>query len=243
MKYEIQERYLALKPLVENVAEHFAQSDEVIHKARNEIRLVTFAGETYVVKAFRVPNLINRFIYRYVRASKARRSYRHSIRIGPEFCPEAVAYIENYKSGLLETSYFISRHFAADYTIRSVLREQAFANRTAVLEQFAAFTFLLHENKVLHKDYSPGNVLIKEAGGQYQFRIVDVNRMVFRALNLKERAHNFVKFMMEDEMSRVVLSQYALRAGVEPEAFMADYRRCYDRFIRRKQLKNKLRGR
>lgn len=242
MKYEIQEAFSSLKPMIENLPEYFLQADSILHKERNEIRVVSYAGSQYVVKAFKVPNLLNRFVYRYVRASKARRSYEHSIRVGAEVCPEAVAYVEYTKNGLLDVSYFVSRYFEADYTIRTALRDKDLKDRDSVLQQFADFTFALHERHVLHKDYSPGNILVKEEGGTYRFQIVDVNRMVFRPLSLKARAGNFAKLMMDEDTSRKVLLSYAARIGVGAEAFLLNFQRCREALIRRGQLKRKLRG-
>ena len=161
MNYELHPHYQHLRPLVDNIEHYFQQSSAVLHQARNELRVVEFADENYVIKAFKIPHLVNRFAYRYLRDSKAKRSYDYSLKLGAELCPEAVAYSEYYKKGLLDKSYYISRHFQYDYTIRSVLNH-TIEHYDDVLQQFAAFTFKLHEKNILHRDYSPGNVLVKK---------------------------------------------------------------------------------
>ncbi len=58
---------------------------------------------------------------------------------------------------------------------------------------------LLHKNNILHLDYSPGNILIKEADGRHIFKIVDINRMIFKNLSLDERLKNFYMLWAKDE--------------------------------------------
>ena len=126
MKYELQDNYQHLKPLMENIDRYFQKSSKVLHAERNEIRIVPFDGEDYVIKSFKVPNLVNRFAYQYLRPSKAKRSYEYSLKLGDVICPESVGYLEKVEKGLLSSSYFVSLHFDYDFTIRPVLTDPNF---------------------------------------------------------------------------------------------------------------------
>ena len=243
MKYEIQSDYQYVKPLIENIEKYFQKSADVLHDKRNEIRVVSFDSEKYVVKAFRVPNFINRIVYRYFRPSKAKRSYQYSIRVGADLCPEAVAFIEENKGFLLSKSYYISRHFDYDFEIRAVLNNKKFKNRTQILEELAEFTHVLHEKNILHRDYSPGNILIKKVGEQYLFKIVDVNRMQFKTLTLEERLSNFVRLSADDEAMKVIIYRYAQCIQKPAEEMLVLAKKYSDEYEAKRALKNKLRGR
>ncbi len=243
MKTVLNPKYPELKPLAEHIERHFQGSSQILHKKRNEIRVVTFAGKKYVVKAFRKPNLLNRFVYRYFRQSKAQRSYRYSLKIGEQYCPEAIACIEEQKYFQLFKSYYISRHFDADFEIRAVLTDRQFKNRTLILQKFAEFSYELHEKGILHRDYSPGNILIKQHPENYQFKIVDVNRMQFKTLSLTDRLGNFVRLAKDDETMAIIIRQYASCINQPFDEMFAIARQLRARYVEKRALKNKLRGR
>ena len=243
MKYQLHPKYAHCQPLIDHIEVHFQQATQILHAERNEIRIVKFADKDYVVKSFRIPHLINRFAYHYLRASKAKRSYQYSLKLGMEICPEPVAYIEQFHQGLLARSYFISRHFNYDFTIRPLLDDARFENRSEILRQFATFTHHLHQRGILHRDYSPGNILIKQQGKQYNFKIIDVNRMQFKSLNLKERLSNFTRLMVDDSTMEIILNCYAKLINKPSKEILAMGIGYRDQFTSRRKLKNKLRGR
>lgn len=243
MKYELNPNYAKLKPLIENIEKHFQESTDVLHNERNEIRVISFEGSKYVIKAFKIPNIINQFIYRYVRPSKAKRSYLYSLKLGSDLSPEAIAYIEEHKKALLSRSYYISKHFDYDFEIRALLYDDTFEHRTQILEEFAVFTHQLHEKDVLHRDYSPGNILIKKLGEHYEFKIIDVNRMEFKVLSMDDRLSNFVRLSVNDATMKIVLCKYAACIQQDPEDTLATAKAFSIEYERKRALKNKLRGR
>ena len=243
MKYQIHSSYQHCQPLINNIETYFYNASDILHAERNEIRIVQFLDEDYVVKSFRIPNIINRFAYRYLRPSKAERSYEYSLLLGAEICPEPVAYIEAFQYGLLAHSYFISRHFNYDFTIRPVLDDRGFDDRSKILQEFTTFTYHLHQRGILHRDYSPGNILIKQQESGYEFKIIDVNRMQFKDLNLEDRLTNFARLMVDDATMKIMLDRYADIINKPPNEILAMAIGYRDQFTRRRELKNKLRGR
>ena len=244
MKTIINPKFTQLKPFVDNLEHHFNASTEILHDERNQIRLVSYENENYVVKSFRVPNFINRIAYRYFRASKARRSYEYSLRIGEQFSPAAVAYIEDRAGGLLGKSFYISKQFADDFTIRPVLRDKTFNNRQLILEKMADFTYDLHQNNILHRDFSPGNILVRKSdNGEYQFNIVDVNRMQFKTLSIADRLSNFARLMADDETLDIIIARYAQLIDYPIDKAQQEAREYRDNTVKKRALKNKLRGR
>ncbi len=245
MIYEINPNYSHLKPFVENIEQYFQASSHVLYDQRNVIRVVEYEGENYVVKAFKVPNLINRFAYRYLRPSKAKRSFKYSLKIGAELSPEPIAYIEQNKKALLATSYYISKYFKYDHTIHEVLINKELENRSQILKEFADFTYNLHELEILHHDYSHGNILIKKSEGtepDYEFKIIDVNRMEFKSLNLRARLENFARIKADDDDMAIIIGQYAKRLELNFETLLKDAKLYRDDFYQKRAIKHKLRG-
>ncbi len=250
MKTVINPSYSHLKSFIENIEHYFQQSNDILYDERNQIRSVRYEGNEYVVKSFKVPNIINRFAYRYFRASKAKRSFEYSLKIGQEFCPEAIAYIEEYENTLLTKSYYISKRYNYDFTIRPVLLNKEFDKeiRRVVLKDFAGFSYELHQNNILHRDYSYGNILIKKSDSsdsksQYQFKIIDVNRMQFKTLTLDDRLNNFARLSADDEAMDIIISRYAELIDKPVSELLPRAKHFRDEFMRKRKLKNKLRGR
>ena len=64
--------FAALEPFMRSLPQRMANGEgTVIHKGRNELRIMEFEGRKLVVKAFRRPHLINQFVYGIFRASTA----------------------------------------------------------------------------------------------------------------------------------------------------------------------------
>lgn len=206
------------KDLLENIHKYFNLSDTSIHKARNEIKVINYEDKELVVKSFKVPNLLNKIVYSFLKDSKAQKSYDNSIRI-MSFVPKPIGFIEFRKFGLIEDSYFVSENFAFAFTIREPLLDDDFEDKENILKKFAFFTYQLHENDIFHLDYSPGNILIKkDEDGGYIFKIVDINRMKFKKLSIAERLSNFKMLWANDDDMTTIAKEYA-RLSNEDEKY------------------------
>ncbi len=201
------------KDFLLNIKQHFSQNEQTIHIARNEIKIVPFEKQKLVVKSFKKPSVLKAFYYTKT-PSKAKRSYEYALRL-KEFTPQPIGFIEFYENDLLGESFYLSEYFPYDFTMKKVLREPNFQNRQEVLEAFAVFSSKLHDQGVLHKDYSAGNILIKKEQKSYTFKIVDLNRMVFKTLTLDERLKNFDMLWASNEYMKIIATQYALINGLD----------------------------
>ena len=225
-----------------NIKEHFFNNENSIHKARNEIKIIEHENKELVIKSFKIPHHLNKIIYSFFRASKAKRSYDHSIKI-LDFVPAPIGYIEFKKFGLLYESYFISENFKYDYTMKEVLFEKSKEEKEEILKEFASFTYELHQNNVLHLDYSPGNILIKkEVDETYTFKAVDLNRMKFKTLNDNERLHNFSKLWAKDEDLETIVKYYAKLTGKDEKESIEKALYFTQKDKEMKKLKNRLKG-
>ncbi len=240
-KYRINSPYLSLESFLLNIRERFTQNTQTIHKARNELKIITEAKKDIVVKAFKVPNILRRIIYTFFRDTKAKKSYEYSLKIG-EFTPQPIGYIEFYHQKLLADSYFLAENFEYDFTIREPLLDSCFDNKEKIFREFAKFTYELHQENIYHLDYSPGNILIKKNNDHFVFKIVDINRMQFKALSLNERLKNFSKLWAKDEDLEIIVKEYA-------ELINSDEKKCVDKSLAysqrhkaKKNFKKRLKG-
>jgi hypothetical protein len=215
-KFEINPAYPIFKNVLLNIKALFNNNGETIHKARNELKVIEIEGVKCVVKAFRVPNLINRFAYAYIRSSKAYKSFHNALKLTAlgVNTPDPIGYIEFYQNGLLQESYFISKHYAYSFTMAHV-RDDNPPDKKAVLEAFAAFTYAIHQKGVWHVDYSGGNILINPVENGYDFSLVDINRMTFRTISGYEGLENFNKMWFDEEALTLIAKAYAKLAGLD----------------------------
>ncbi len=207
-KLEVNEEFKTLKNFVKNLKIFFQKNNNTIHKARNEIKVINYESRDFVVKSFKIPHIINKFVYTFFKSSKAKKSYDFALKID-KFTPKPIGYIEFYESFLINDSYFISEKFDYDFTIREPLLDINFPNKNEIFKAFAQFTFDLHENEIYHLDYSPGNILIKKENDKFIFKIVDINRMKFLNMDLEKRAKNFSKLWAKDEDLEFIAKEYA----------------------------------
>lgn len=213
-KYEINKDFISYKDFLLNIKKYFQNSSNSIHKARNEIKVINHLNENLVVKSFKVPNFLNKIIYTFFRTSKAKKSYDYSLKIG-SFTPKPLGYIEFYENSTLDESYFVSEHFAYDYTIREPLLDESFPKKEQIFKAFARFSHSLHENEIYHLDFSPGNILVKEENEEFIFKIVDINRMKFRPLCNNLRMQSFCKLWAKDEDLKIIIKEYAKISGTD----------------------------
>lgn len=206
-KLQLHPSYENFEDFLLDIKEHFKQNDHAIHKARNELKIIPYKSIDTVVKSFKIPNIINKIAYTFLRDSKAKKSYDNALKI-ENFTPKPIGYIEFFKNGLLDKSFFVSEKFAYDFTIREPLLDKNFKNREDIFRAFARFTLDLHNEGIFHNDYSPGNILIQETPSEYIFKIVDINRMRFMQLDEAMRAKNFAKLWADDTVLEIMADEY-----------------------------------
>lgn len=179
---------------------------------RNVIKVFPLADININVKSFKIPKFYNKIAYKYFRKSKARRSFEYAnILIENHIgTPQPIAYFENHDSLGLHDSYYVSEHLQADLTYRELV-ETDYPDSENILRQFTAFSFQLHEKGIEFLDHSPGNTLIKKTvEGQYDFFLVDLNRMKFhQQMSFDARMKNLSRLTPKKEMIMVMSDEYA----------------------------------
>ncbi|WP_229791272.1 lipopolysaccharide kinase InaA family protein [Winogradskyella epiphytica] len=225
----------------DSLGENFGNQD------RNSLKLFELEGKTLNVKSFRVPNIINQIAYRFLRKSKAQRSFEYakklqSLDIGT---PQPVAYYEFKTLLLFKKSYYISEQLDCDITYRELTTDFDYPNHEGILRAFTRFTYRLHEKQVNFLDHSPGNTLIKKVGEDYEFYLVDLNRMEFGEMNFETRIKNFARLTTHKSMVEVMSDEYAKMGGYDYDRVFnlmwSETEAFQERFYRKKRLKKKLR--
>lgn len=247
MKLIIAPTYHSRKEDILDVLDNFRNKGTTFGKgARNQIKLFSLGDTVINVKSFKIPNLVNKVVYRYFLKSKAQRSYENANylidhNIGT---PAPVAYMEEH--GLLfNKSFYISEHIAYDLTFRELIHEPEYPENEAILRAFTRFTFTLHQNNIEFLDHSPGNTLIQLNKGSYKFFLVDLNRMKFKKMSFKDRMKNFHRITPMRPMAEVIASEYSkLIPQSQEEVFEQIWyyiQQFQKKALRKKALKNKLR--
>jgi hypothetical protein len=236
-----------LKGSITHFVHHFdTEGTYYIKPGRNSIKLKELDGLTVNVKSFKIPHIFNRIAYKFLRKSKARRSFENASfllerGIGT---PKPLAYFE-YFSGLgFQKSFYVSEHLESDITFRELITNPDYPEHEKILVAATDFTFKLHENNILFKDHSPGNTLIKKTATGYDFFLVDLNRMNFKPLSFEERIKNFSRLTPKEEMVRVMSNRYAELINRNPEEvfeLMWKHTKMFqEKYHRKRKLKKKL---
>ena len=214
-KIEVNQNYQITQTEIKSIINNFDSINQYIAKGtRNSIKKTTLeSGKIATIKSIKIPNIINKFVYRFFRKSKAQRSYEYAENlINSGFkTPYPIAFVENKSVLSFLDSYYFCELVEADLTYRELVEIPTWENREEILKQFTKFTFDLHEAGIEFLDHSPGNTLIKQVGeNQYEFYLVDLNRMNFHdSMNFEQRMKNFSRLSPYKEMVEIMAKEYA----------------------------------
>lgn len=232
---------------IEAIIEAFNMSNEYMgNPNRNLIKKVCYKEMNLNVKAFKLPNILNQFVYGYVRNSKALRSFEYanrllSLGIGT---PKPLAYFQRKNILGLRESYYISEQLDYDLTYRELVTESDYPFHEDILRAFTRFTFYLHEKGVYFLDHSPGNTLILKKDNDYHFFLVDLNRMKFQHMEFYDRMKNFARLTPKKEMVEIMSDEYAKISGHKYDSVFSEMWQLtqdfQEKFRRKRKIKQKL---
>ncbi len=247
MKAVFSEAYKDSEEQINYYLAHFEEGGEILgDPARNMIKIFDLEGEKINVKSFRIPNAVNKIAYRFFRKSKAQRSFEYALYLISKGIgtPAPIAYFEDSSKMAFLNSYYVSRQQECDLTYRELVHQPDFPDHEKILRAFTRFTYELHEKNIEFLDHSPGNTLIQLNNGDYEFYLVDLNRMNFKKLDFDARMKNFSRLTPKKEMVKIMASEYAKLIGKpEEEVFQKMWFYTQDfqeKFKRKKRLKKKL---
>lgn len=211
--------YDRLHDFLLSLPERFARGEGIlIHNGRNQLRRIRYEGTDYVVKSFRRPNLVNRFVYGIFRPSKAKRSYDHArlfqqIGVGT---PQPIGYLNIRRGLLFDQSYFVTLASTCPYRYEDLFHRK-FDYEDDVLRAVGHVTAILHEHGYAHKDYGRANILFDKTPKGIRLDIVDLNRLAIGPLDIKAGCKNLERLPATPPMHRVIADEYARMRGFDPE--------------------------
>lgn len=235
----------------EHAIRHFVNSFTMLgrdfdKRNRNSLKLFQLGDQTINIKSFKKPNLINSFIYGFLRPSKAQRSfnYAHKLLEKEIGTPQPIAYFEERTAFRFKRSYYVSEHLEYDLTYRELVKESEYTGDESILTAFGKFTYELHKKGIEFLDHSLGNTLITIKNENYHFYLVDLNRMKFGMMDFETRMKNFERLSKDKEHVRHMARGYAQESGENEETIyqtMHKYILAFqDKFYRKKRWKKRL---
>ncbi len=241
--------YLSLQKEIVSIIDNFNNSGIIFGDGnRNVIKIFDLNSTKVNVKSFKKPHLLNSMIYRYIRKSKARRSFEYANKLleNQIGTPQPIAYFEKTNLFGLKNSFYVSEHLECDLTFRELVQIPEFPENEIILRQFTRFTYLLHQKGIEFLDHSPGNTLIKKnENGSYDFFLVDLNRMTFHQnMSFHIRMKNLCRLTYKEEMVKIMSNEYAIVSGESEDLI---YRTLWkmttdfqNQYFRKRRLKKKL---
>lgn len=223
-KLTIHSEFNHLKSFIESIPSRFEHNEGiVIHKARNELRKIEYDGQTYVIKLFPKPNIINRIAYGFLRASKAKRSYLYAdkfLKFGVG-SPQPVGCLEERDGLFFGKSYYVSCLSVCPYVYEDLFKQE-FDYADDVLRAVGKTTAILHKHGYAHKDYGRKNILFGQMpDGSIRIEIVDLNRMHIGHINMKQGCKNFERLPATPHMHQLMAEEYARTRDF-------DAQKCYE---------------
>ncbi|MCQ2344235.1 MAG: lipopolysaccharide kinase InaA family protein [Paludibacteraceae bacterium] len=227
----INEKYRDLEGWITSVPDIFPTSGEVIYKARNEIRRIEHDGMAFCVKRYHKPRFPNNFIYSFFREPKAIRAYRNAELLEREgfYTPEAVACILFGRplgfSYLISVCSPLSRRFYE-------FRDHGIEGYEDLLDLLGAMAGRMNDQGILHKDFSPGNILFDRVDDDWKIELVDINRMFFGQVSMERGCRNLARLWGDERLIERVARAYARQRHFDEEQCVAISTSAWKRFWR-----------
>ena len=251
VKYNISSKYSYLKEEILNIKKNFPSNGESIKSGRNHLKIIDLDNKKFVVKSFQKPTAIKSYTYGNIFPSKAKRSFDYANILLSKgiHTPAPVAYIEHYKRLQFQESFYISEYYPYDYDLSVLFIERSdhktpFNDNKILWMAFMKFTLELHQQGIDHLDYTRRNVLITKQGSEYSFSIVDLNRIDFKSLSLRDRMKSLSRITSDSNLVKTIAKNYSAYSDYDYDKclhllqyFVREHQKYW---YRKKQLKRML---
>jgi len=238
MKIILNPKYPQLRAFADDIEKQFA-SGKTLQDKRNVLKRCKFGEYDLCVKKFHRPRLLQRIVYRFLRKPKGKRAYRNAFKINEAGCesPDSVAYIEMRRFGLMTDSYYVCLFSPYTRKFYEFGDKEVDAETEEIVEAFTRATVRLHDAGMLHKDYSPGNILFDKVDGEWHFALIDTNRMRFGSVKAKRGCGNFARLWGQPKFFELIAHHYADLRNASPDDCLrwitAARRKFWTRYVMR----------
>ena len=132
--------------------------------------------------------------------------------------PEPVAFLIESHSGLITTSYLITVFCPYKRNFYE-FRHHSLRGSEHIVRALAHLAADMHRQGIVHKDFSPGNILFDATDDKVRLTIVDINRMTFSRtpVSIREGCRNFARLWGKDDFFTVLAGEYARARGFDEE--------------------------
>jgi serine/threonine protein kinase len=171
-------------------------NSEILLDGRNRVGVATIAlGEQSSVQVV-IKQFFSRGVIRIKSAifpSKASRAWRGAAYLLEKkiMTPVPIAYLEKKRRLFLEESFFVAEKVDGAEEIRYIFPQLEHSKLRKLLSSLGQYLSFCHNEGVLHKDLSDGNILVKkDTQGDFKFYLIDTNR-----IRIKKKIGNMKKVM------------------------------------------------
>ena len=242
MKVVIKPEYESERIFIEHLPQNFEKRGTTIYDQRNKIKRFDTALGEWIVKRYKIPNLMQRMVYTFFRKTKAERAYEFAeqFRVLGISTPPSIAYVEVKERWLFKTGYLVCG-VCNDPDLREGLRNRANFDKK-LADEFAAFLVRMHEQGVLHGDLNLSNVLYRREGEGYRFSVIDINRSRFKsALTKRECLHNLTRLTHRRDLLEYIVRRYASIRCWDVEKVLSEEFRLLEKLEMKGKMKEKVR--
>ena len=133
--------------------------------------------------------------------------------------PIPVAYYEERNFKGVQQSYFVCERINDVEEIRNLFFDLAEPELKRLLKDLTRFIRYCHEQGILHKDLSDGNILVKRGdNGAFLFSLIDTNRIrIKKRISLLGRIKNLIRLGVPPGLQLFFLNHY--REGIPGKKF------------------------
>ncbi len=247
MSIIVNPKYNEIRGFLLKIPDIFETEGEILYDSRNTIKVLeTPDGKRLNVKKYCVPKGINKYVYSTgLRDPKGLRAFvypRALLESGID-TPEPIAYIEQRCRGMIGNTFFVSEQCDYEHLMYEVGDAEK-GTYEELAKALAEFTAKMHDCRMMHLDYSPGNILYTKREGEYRFSVVDINRMYFGHVDIKRGCKSLRRLWGPKDFFITLVREYALCRNFNPDEAVKlalKYRKGFwKKFGRKHKIKFKL---
>lgn len=213
-KSEAFQKYLLSIPLNEVEGTRVDEKNKRNKLIKIEKNLDLGIKKDILIKEFRLKRVYDKIRFKFLK-SKAFRSLEIALKLESieVKTPKAIAVIEKRdRNKNIVFSYYISEYVDCKYNLLEITRDPKHKYRRYVkdyLPQIGRDLRKMHESGLVHNDFHPGNILIKNIDTMPEFYYIDLNRgRIKKYLSIKDKVADIIRFNIDKVEEEIFIKNY-----------------------------------